>query len=1623
MRKYNYSTDVKLIIPLISIIFYVLLSLSVSAIDAPTVYVNETGNITSITNPISGNMSLDDDYEYRAFSANIGNYSYYNSTVPLSADFLESYDRSFNSTPFIEEVGFYGHMDKVTIQYNLTSNFSYDTEIEMMIPLPDFCDYVGHSTVDEIDDFEAEGNNLSLYYHMAENSDFEVNVTCRSDVSGIREFKPAIYHIAGDMILPEYRFNVLPHSRFSTEKERVDEGDSDGNSTWRMGFDFISSDTIPMNITNIKLWATPEPNTTGDPAENIIFEHNYSQCINDQDTEVEYGDVCEQEDIFDSEYVPVIWSEISYDVIWDFDLYSNYTFQGSDEEYDFDFFIVELVEPENDTYADFEKELDMEFNVTTNSTCRLYSNVTGEWSEHDEVVENVEEGNFSLTTFNHTGSFVWNVFCEDEQGRHADFAENNFTVNVNKLQENIEEFDYLEWDMNTNYTLNMSDHFWDHEGDELTYTHEPDPVNNITFVIDNTTGEITLVPDTDFFGDRTARIISTDPFNRNVSSDLFLMNVTASPEITYWNITNGTWWTTEDDYDGEPIDAEVEQTLNFTSEAEHPAVDGSLPNSWFYWMIDGVVKEIGKLFSWYIDFVDFGMRNVTLVVNDTQGMYDMQSWMINVSKTEQPPHLNEVPDQYWMRNTTHEVNLSDWLYDPYMEDHNFTFNHTGDLTNLTVDINNDTQMMTITPDTNWTGVRDRWMMVTATNDINLSTTTNNFSLTVYPSIINDIPNVTFYTNLWNDTINLSENYNDDDYLWNNLKWGAYADNLSFMLDNSTGTLNITSIDSWTGNQTVEMRVHNENITTWNDTAHFNVEALYENYPPVINDTNYTMMQKDPFPSEMIDLWEISEDPVYPHEELSYSILNNSNESILSCEIVENRFIDCEDPIDHWGNVSLNVSVSDGYYDDTANLTVFVEKFIHPPDIDDWTIEANSFSLDMDDDVYNMEFLENDTLDFWVNATDIENRTLNHHWWKDGNMIDDGNSTQLHFDFHSSGNYTIDYMVNNSDGGEAWLQWNLTVVNLNRPPSIPNLTHPYNDTFHTDPFEFNWTNSTDPDAGDPDADDFWEVSYILQASRNRSFRNPELEKVFVDNETSYMLDKSLPDGRYYWRILAHDGADSASSEIWEFVLDMNPPDVFLDITPEVAEFGIRDVNITWSVWDRFLDTYRMNITYPDDTLLGEFDENITLTPSEMTQEGEYTVNIFANDTSGNEITRTESFTVMNDTEAPVVTLERPEDVSIIGTNMVSFDYHVDDLNDPDSCTLYVQKMNIIYDPVGGIIHKEGAGPWEPVRTTGDATLGKNTFTHGPLGEDSYSWNVQCTDLAGNTAMAEKNRTFRVLERAIHLDVPEYPLDNLTFIEDEPADGYSLDAKIYPIEAKTNTRVNATLELTNTGEMPLYDVSFLSSNDWVFFEEGVAILEPGNTTNVTISMQTPRYPDRFMYHVGISAHGIRKLATGRVETFDASDIPLRIHKRVYSLDDDTYNISLTLRNHLERPLKIYLEESLVGMDDVIFSDDQFHTTGTDPPYVALARTHLDPGEKYEASYTAEHVDFDKLTESLVMVDTEYEYTMEIVSPHNFNILLYRSSYVEIILISLTFVLIISMVLLYYMYKRYQIEKLYR
>ncbi|MFH1648947.1 MAG: hypothetical protein ABIA93_00150 [Candidatus Woesearchaeota archaeon] len=102
-----------------------------------------------------------------------------------------------------------------------------------------------------------------------------------------------------------------------------------------------------------------------------------------------------------------------------------------------------------------------------------------------------------------------------------------------------------------------------------------------------------------------------------------------------------------------------------------------------------------------------------------------------------------------------------------------------------------------------------------------------------------------------------------------------------------------------------------------------------------------------------------------------------------------------------------------------------------------------------------------------------------------------------------------------------------------------------------------------------------------------------------------------------------------------------------------------------------------------------------------------------------------FEIRPDTTAPNVTLIDPQDMTDRDVGLQTYSYYVFDYR-PISCTLFLGP--------GSLIENE-----TDTSPTNNAT---NTFINIPMNIGNWTWNVNCTDSAGNTAFALNNRTILV-----------------------------------------------------------------------------------------------------------------------------------------------------------------------------------------------------------------------------------------------------------------------------------------
>lgn len=1568
----------------------------------PDVYINEYGNLTNLSRPVNGTLSLGTGIEYLAVRVNITNITDYEAIVTPDEQYVLSYDHG-NATHkgISEKLDVRRYLQNLTKIHNISNLFDAPVEIGMKIPLPNAseCNY-SHTRLNFIpDNMSVVNQTVYLNFTVGSYQNRLINVTCRTPNDfGILDFPQSEYIMRTDYTFTDAQIKILPDTKMSATKELIPNPTPDWNNestlrNWTITFDLFNKGNVSINITKIRLWATPSDNITGNPLDNVLFEKNYSSCLYG-DNILDGGENCEQNSWFFYLGVPVVWSEVFFENVYDFVHEGFYTLIGSFYQYLFGDYKVRLDNPQNNSVVDINYTVDFEYAVSNESDCLLYTNITGNFSSmgmrHEEVIL---EDSFEYNTTPYETYIVWNVLCYSTDGVNVKFSESNYSLHINALPRIYgDRFPDLNWSEDENLTINLMDYFYDLEDEDMNFTIYPSAILNISYEYSNVTKNITFSPDENWNGLRQMQVVATDIYGRNVSSNLVYLNVTPVPDapvITWWNVSNATWSTTNETN----LTFSENQTIKFEANATDPDFLND-PSLWFYWFLDDVLQKMGSFWEWGVGWFSSGEHNITLIVNGSDGLYDTQHWFVNITNINRNPYSDEIPKLMWKQNTTIIINLSEYFHDPDLEELNYSvFGSTPE--NITVNISNSTKLATLTPKINWNGTD--YITFKAVDPYGASNISNNVTLIVYPYIVSALPNITFLEDQYNDSLFLTNHFNNHSYIKEDITWSINSSTyVNVALHLLTWQVNFTSQSNWYGNESILFIARHDD--GYLDNMSLNVEVLPVNDPPILDDVEKTIIENTVPPVNLIDLWEHTIDVDNTYEELNYSIISNSNSSLLDCVIIDNRYINCTPPPENtWGKVYLNVSVSDGEYSDYGLMTITVYHYDVPPVITNWTASDEERTFKGIEGNYSLEFFEDTEFNFTVTVYDVENDNLDYHFIYDGTVIyssgitDTAFSNQTvnltkYFDFHSAGRHQLKFIVNQTSGDSIGLEnsitWNLTILNKNRPPTMVDLIAPANSSFISGtPIFFNWTDSFDPDAPGHTSYDYWNISYILQIDDDENFYSINQEEVSHKSNIT-LTSISLTDGKYYWRIISTDGDDTVVSETFEFTLDMWYPKLQMKIDPNPAEYQHRDVTITWNATDIYLVDAYVNITYPSGIHLGTFRYSpIILLKQNLTELGDYDVVLHAYDSAGNIAQRHEILKIVNDTTPPEITLLSPIDKSKKKTTTTIFSYEYDDYATLENCTLYYQEIDQYLDMLGSVIFEKPTGNWIPRKFDADIDPGTNYFVVPDMQNGAYRWNVLCYDSSGNSGMAKKNFTFRIetkpkpkeyTEKLATIDSSE------TILESTP--GFNLVMKIprvYTIPGKEIT-LNFTIE--NTGESIIRDIGFVSTLEWISVDSEVDEIKPGQILEIPFTVRSPYTLGEFLYHIVAISRNVNVISPGVVTiSGKGEEPPVYVIKEVVPFDN-YYNITLSIINPLERNVRIYVEDYIDGMSEISFDEDDFYVNTVSPPALITKLAEINSDTVIEFGYVVGSLDFEKLDEPFVICDHETEVEMHVVLPHD-------------------------------------------
>tara|TARA_Y100000031_G_scaffold156936_1_gene214333 strand:+ start:853 stop:1926 length:1074 start_codon:yes stop_codon:yes gene_type:complete len=213
-----------------------------------------------------------------------------------------------------------------------------------------------------------------------------------------------------------------------------------------------------------------------------------------------------------------------------------------------------------------------------------------------------------------------------------------------------------------------------------------------------------------------------------------------------------------------------------------------------------------------------------------------------------------------------------------------------------------------------------------------------------------------------------------------------------------------------------------------------------------------------------------------------------------------------------GEYTLTVTVSDGALTTSKEVLIIVNKKEEPPVL-------NSFKPE---DV-TVEIKEIETVEFEVEASDLNKDELSYTWKLDGTETEYENSYTYETTYEDSGSHTVKVTI--TDGVfETEKIWSVTVDNLNRKPVLQEVGAIGVKEAEQVVIEL--------DANDLDGD---EVSYGIDDER------------FAQDGNVFTWETTYDDaGEYTVTVSASDEVEAASQKIMITVEDVNRPPVILDI---------------------------------------------------------------------------------------------------------------------------------------------------------------------------------------------------------------------------------------------------------------------------------------------------------------------------------------------------------------------------------------------------------------------------------------------------------------------------------------------
>ncbi len=667
---------------------------------------------------------------------------------------------------------------------------------------------------------------------------------------------------------------------------------------------------------------------------------------------------------------------------------------------------------------------------------------------------------------NATDRVEWNVSVENNN-RMPEF---NKTIQNQTWQE----------DTNLSDAITLTEHFFDIDAiectgsnkDTLTFTATGN--SSIKIVINQTTGNVSFQPAKDFFGTETVYFIVSDGYNTTQSNPVTLTvtNVNDPPVI----IPIGP----QTAYEYATLAIKVNAT-----DADNDALTFSDNSTLFTINTDGLINYTAAE-------GDAGAYVINISVTDGT---ESDSFLFNLTVVDnKPPRINNYSTQYLTENIAYQliVEATDENNDTITFASNSSvfsisqYNSTAGIIQLTPtndDVGNYSVLITATDEHGASNTTTLYFVVEDVNNppvldaigsldarvnntlsktitasdadndyIYFGTNTTLFSLSQINSTAASFsftPNASQIGNysilFWandtklqdNETVLLVVKLNSPPVIENISNQTATedseflltitvldADNDDIAFESNSTLFSITKINrssarinftpEWYDVGNYSIRINVSDGYKGFDSETFNLEVVPRNDPPQFSPPlqNMTAFENELFTAY---IWGSDEEG----DALNFST-NSSffNLTQINASLAMINFTPKHGDI---GNHSILFNVSDGQSTTTAVIVFRVRPTNNPPQILNYSPQSLNFTM-----------RENDTMPFSVNATDLESDPISYYWYVDGVLNTTTGNFSYYPGFLGAGNRTVKVVL--SDGFlNSSMQWNITVLNVNRAP--------------------------------------------------------------------------------------------------------------------------------------------------------------------------------------------------------------------------------------------------------------------------------------------------------------------------------------------------------------------------------------------------------------------------------------------------------------------------------------------------------------------------------------------------------------------------------------------------------------